>query len=108
VVDGGDSDTNRMGMWCRSRRVTEYCVGLQKQPRRAKGVWEIHNIPDTWREPAPTGEHPHRKPLQLQAELIAAVTDEGDLVLDPAAGDFTVMEAARARRRNFLGCDLNV
>ena len=96
-----------MGMGYRSRRVTEYCLVLQKQPRKAKGVWKIHNIPDTWQEKAPSGVHPHRKPLDLQAALIAAVSNEGDIVLDPAAGDFTVMEAARLCRRNFLGCDLN-
>lgn len=107
VVDLVNWDKGRMGMGYRSRRVTEYCLVLQKQPRRAKGVWKIHNIPDTWRESAPKGTHPHRKPVELQGELIAAVTNEGDVVLDPAAGDFTVMKSARLRGRNFLGGDLN-
>ena len=107
VVDLVNWDKGRMGMGYRSRRVTEYCIVLQKQPRRAKGVWKIHNIPDTWREKAPKGEHPHRKPIDLQAELLTAVSAEGDIVIDPAAGDFTVMESARLRHRNFLGCDLN-
>lgn len=107
VVDMVNWNKQRMGMGYRSRRVTEYCVVLQKRPRRAKGVWKAHNIPDTWAEKTAPGEHPHRKPIELQAALIAAVSDEGDIVLDPAAGDFTVMQAANMRRRNFLGCDLN-
>ena len=107
VVDLVNWDKARMGMGYRSRRVTEYCLVLQKPPRRAKGVWKTHNIPDTWREPAPKGVHPHRKPLELQAALLAAVSNEGDIILDPAAGDFTVMQAALSRHRNFLGCDLN-
>ena len=107
VVDLVNWDKEKMGMGYRSRRVTEYCIVLQKQPRKAKGVWKIHNIPDTWREKAPKGKHPHKKPIQLQAELLSAVTDEGDLVLDPCAGDFTVLEAAKLCRRNFIGCDLN-
>ncbi len=95
-------------MGYRSRRTTEYCIVLQREPRKAKGVWKIHNIPDTWREKSKNGNgHPHKKPLDLQGELIAAVSNEGDIVLDPAAGDFTVLEAAKLCRRNFLGCDLN-
>ncbi len=107
VVDMVNWDKGRMGMGYRTRRITEYCVVLQKRPRRAKGVWKIHNITDTWREKAPKGTHPHRKPIDLQGQLLAAVTNEGDLVLDPAAGDFTVLEACRLQRRNFIGCDLN-
>ena len=107
VVDLVNWNKGKMGMGYRSRRVTEYCVVAQKKPKKAKGVWKIHNIPDTWHEKAPPGRHPHRKPIDLQSELLAAVTNEGDIVLDPCAGDFTVMEAAKLRQRNFLGCDLN-
>ena len=108
VVDLVNWDKGRIGMGYRSRRTTEYCVVLQRQPRRAKGVWKIHNIPDTWRERASNGGgHPHKKPLDLQGELMSAVSNENDIVIDPAAGDFTVLEAAKMRRRNFLGCDLN-
>jgi len=106
VVDLISWDKGRLGMGYRSRRVTEYCAVLQKQPRKAKGVWKIHTIPDTWREKAVKSEHPHAKPLDLQGELLAAVSNEGDYVIDPAAGSFSVLEAARLRHRNFLGCDL--
>lgn len=108
TVDWVNWDKERIGMGYRSRRTTEYCIVLQKQPRQAKGVWKIHNIPDTWREKSNNGNgHPHKKPLDLQGELLAAVSNEGDIILDPAAGDFTVMAAAKMRRRHFLGCDLN-
>ena len=108
VVDLISWDKMRMGMGYRSRRTTEYLVVLQKPPRRAKGVWMIHNIPDTWREKVTRkGAHPHSKPLELQSRLISAVSNEGDLVVDPAAGGFSVMEAALAVNRNFCGCDVN-
>ena len=93
-------------MGYRSRRVSEYCVVLQKHPKRAKGVWKIHSIPYVWREKTEAKAHPHQKPLQLQAELIAAVSNEGDYVIDPAAGSFSVMAAAHRQNRNFIGCDL--
>ena len=108
VVDLISWNKGRFGMGYRSRRVTEYCVVLQKQPRKAKGVWKAHDIPDTWSEKVAAGSaHPHVKPVELQGELIAAVSNEGDFVLDPAAGSFSVLEAAKAQRRNFIGCDLN-
>ena len=106
IVDLIVWNKDRFGMGYRSRRVSEYCVVLQKHPRRAKGVWKIHNIRDVWLERTETKEHPHQKPVGLQAELIAAVSNEGDYVIDPAAGSFSVMEAALKKGRNFIGCDL--
>ena len=50
---------------------------------------------------------PRAKPIGLQGQLMAAVSDEGDLVIDPTAGSFSVLEAAREKHRTFLGCDLN-
>ena len=106
IVDLIVWNKGRIGMGYRSRRVSEYCVVLQKQPKRAKGVWKVHNIPDVWDEPTKNKNHPHQKPIKMQAELIAAVSNEGDYVIDPAAGSFSVMEAAHLQNRNFIGCDL--
>ena len=97
----------KIGMGYRSRRTSEYLVVLQKQPRRAKGVWKIHNIPDVWHEEVKRNGHTHKKPVMMQAELIEAVTNKGDVVIDPAAGSFSVLEACIKKSRNFLGCDLN-
>ena len=48
----------------------------------------------------------HPKPVNLQARLIEAVTVPGDVVLDPAAGSYSVMTAAHQVGRQFLGCDI--
>ena len=106
VVDLLVWDKDKIGMGYRTRRSCEYCVIIQKKPKRAKGVWHIHTIPDVWRERKVAKGHPHQKPIELQAALIAAVSNEGDYVIDPVAGSFSVMEAARLKKRNFLGCDL--
>ena len=105
VVDMITWNKSKMGMGYRSRRCSEHLLVLQKLPRRAKGVWKIHNIPDVWTEKAPKGTH--AKPLDLQAELIESTSNPNDLIIDPCAGTFTVMEASAMRGRNFLGCDLN-
>ena len=108
VVDMVTWDKGRMGMGYRTRRVSEHLIVLQTSPKRAKGVWKIHNIPDVWREKIPNGNGGvHPKPVDLQGELIEAVSNTGDLVADPAAGSFSVLKACQIRGRNFVGCDLN-
>ena len=106
VVDLVTWDKGRIGMGYRTRRKSEHLVVLQKTPRRAKGVWKKHDIPDVWAETVPRGAVTHRKPVELQGALIAAVTNPGDVVIDPAAGSFSVLEACRERNRVFLGCDV--
>lgn len=98
-------DKLKMGMGYRTRRVAEYLVVFQKPPIRAKGVWSIHNIPDVWDEKAPKN-HPHAKPVELIGQLIKAVTNTGDVVIDPCAGAYGVLRAALTHQRHFLGCDL--
>ena len=107
VVDMLTWNKGKIGMGYRTRRMAEYLVVLQREPRRAKGVWKIHNIPDVWQEEVKRNGHTHRKPTDLQGELIAAVSNTGDIVIDPAAGSFSVLESCRLRGRNFLGCDIN-
>lgn len=50
--------------------------------------------------------HPHSKPIELQKQLILATTDEGDYVLDPAAGSYSILKACEELKRIFIGCNL--
>ncbi|MGH6898835.1 MAG: DNA methyltransferase [Geminicoccaceae bacterium] len=95
----------RIGMGYRTRRMSEYCLVLQKVPLRAKGVWRVHDIPDVIAEKLNT-RFAHAKPIRLQARLIDALTNTGDIVIDPAAGSYSVLEACRLTNRQFLGCDI--
>lgn len=105
IVDLIVWDKQKIGMGYRTRRKSEYLIVLQKKPKLAKATWSTHCIPDVWGERADK-VHAHSKPVGLQAELISAVTNEGDIVLDPAAGGYSVLEACKNTRRNFLGCDI--
>lgn len=97
-------DKVNIGMGYRTRNRAEFLVVLQKEPKRCKGVWTKNDIPNVWAEKAKRGKH--RKPTALMAELIEAVTQPGDLVVDPAAGTYTTLTACRAINRDFLGCDI--
>ena len=44
--------------------------------------------------------------IDAQKALIEATTQEGDWVLDPASGGYSVLTACRELNRNFIGCDI--
>ena len=90
----------------RSRRKSEYLLVLQKKPVKAKGFWNIHNIPDVWKEGVDTKTHPHAKPVGLQQKLIEAVSGQGDIILDPAMGGGSVWAACKNTNRCFIGGDI--
>lgn len=106
IVDLVVWDKTKIGMGYRTRRRSEYLMVLQKEPRRAKGIWTSHSIPDVWSERVAKG-HPHAKPIGLQRALIAATTRPGEAIVDPAAGGYSVREACRLEGgRTFWGADL--
>jgi site-specific DNA-methyltransferase (adenine-specific) len=100
-------DNLRLGMGKRTRRRGDYLLILQKPPISAR-TWRDHGIPNRWSEKVDRSVHPHAKPVGLIGRLIGAVTQPGDLVVDPAAGSFVVMHAAIQLGRTFIGCDLVV
>lgn len=108
IVDMITWDKGKIGMGYRTRRRSEYLMVLQKKPKRAKGVWNSHDIPDVWVEKLNGDRHPHAKPKGLHTALIKATTKEGDIIVDPAAGGFSIMEIAMKLNRHFVGGDLNV
>lgn len=121
LVDVITWEKPRWGQGYRSRRKSEFLLILQRSPKSIK-TWTDHSIPDVWspeRERAQREalyfhkrgwsretDHPHLKPVGLQARLIASVTRPGDLVIDPCAGGYSVLEACRLTGRQYLGCDL--
>ena len=106
VVDMLTWDKQKRGMGYRTRRRSEYLVVIQKEPKKAKITWTLHNIPDVWAEKLQSKPHTHSKPIEMQKQLILATTQEGDLILDPASGGYSVFECCKQTNRNFIGCDL--
>lgn len=107
LVDMITWDKEKMGMGYRTRKQTEHLVVFQKLPKRAKDIWVNRSIRDIWREKVNTKLHPHTKPIGLQAEIIKSVTKENDLILDPCAGSFSVLESCVMANRDFIGGDIN-
>ena len=65
-------------------------------------VWEIGVIAPIARER--TG-YPSQKPEALLERLVGALSNEGDLVLDPYAGSGTTLAVAHRMGRGFIGID---
>jgi site-specific DNA-methyltransferase (adenine-specific) len=105
LVDMITWDKGKIGMGYRTRRKSEYLIIAQKIPKKAKGYWISHDIPDVWLEKV-ANVHPHSKPEQLQASIINAIVKPNDFVVDPASGGFSVMRSALSVGRKFIGCDL--
>lgn len=111
IVDLITWDKGKMGMGYRTRRQSEHLLVLQKKPIKAKDTWRLHNIRDVWSEKLSKEAlkiHPHSKPKGLQKALIESCTKEGDLVLDPASGGFSVFECCKDLNRDFIGTDYKI
>ncbi len=67
-------------------------------------VWEIGVLAPVSRER--TG-YPTQKPEALLERLILALSDEGDVVLDPYAGSGTTLAVAARLGRTFVGIDVS-
>lgn len=109
IVDLITWEKPRIGMGYRTRRKSEHLVVIQKAPLKARGIWKSHNIPDVWSEAIDKhdrAKHPHAKPVELQRLLIEAVSNPGDIILDPAMGSGSVLKACQLAGRKFLGCDV--
>jgi site-specific DNA-methyltransferase (adenine-specific) len=81
-----------LGNWLRSN--AEFCFLVQKYPQKGK-VFKNRSFGNVWEEavlPPSKHRHPHQKPRELIKALITATTNEGDLIIDPCAGSFVVLE----------------
>ena len=77
---------------------------LKGQMKGATDVWDIPSLNNMAKER--TG-YPTQKPLALYERIIAASTNEGDIVLDPFCGSGTTLLAAQNLGRPWIGIDTN-
>ena len=106
IVDMIVWNKGKIGMGYRTRRKSEYLIVLQKSPVKAKLCWTDHSIPDVWDEKI-IKNHPHSKPIELQKRLILATTTKDGVVLDPASGGYSVLEACKTLNIDFIGGDIS-
>ena len=79
---------------------------MQKSPWKAN--FTDRSFSNVWAEGIKAKQHPHQKPIELLKRLILALTKKNDLIIDPCAGSFAVLQACQKTNRHFLGCDLTI
>ena len=87
--------------YSRGKRAGEFSGNpLGKNP---SDVWDIPNVKANHVEKT---EHPCQFPVVLPQKLIKALTNEGDLVVDPFLGSGTTAIACIIEKRRFVGSEL--
>lgn len=106
VVDVVHWNKDRIGMGRRFRCQSEYLIIAQKYPHGTAGMWKDRSVSDCYTGRAVRDRHPHAKPTAIIESVIRAVTKPGDLVVDPCAGGYGVLDVCAAMGREFIGCDV--
>jgi site-specific DNA-methyltransferase (adenine-specific) len=111
----------RVWRWTRERMEKAYEDGLVVQtkpgtvPQLKRFLDEQKGRPlgDIWTDINPLNSqaaerlgYPTQKPLALLERIIAASSNEGDVVLDPFCGCGTALDAAQKLNRNWIGIDI--
>jgi site-specific DNA-methyltransferase (adenine-specific) len=111
----------RVWRWTRERMERAYEDGIVVQtapgrvPQMKRYLDEQEGIPisDVWTDIAPLNSqaqerlgYPTQKPLALLERILAASSNEGDVVLDPFCGCGTTVHAAQKMGRKWIGIDV--
>ena len=108
IVDFLVWNKNNFGFGSYFRSKGEFAFLIQKSPTNSKKFIN-KSFPNIWTEGSVSDrnkKHLHQKPTSLIRALIEATTGPGDLIVDPCAGSFIVLEACLETNRNFLGVEL--
>lgn len=112
-----------VGQWSRLRRARSGTEGFTFDLERSgknsflgtsrQNLTEDARLGDVWREPSPgigfnsrDRLHPNMKPLGVLARLVLALSDPGDMILDPFMGSGTTLLAAKTLGRKSIGIEI--
>lgn len=97
-------------------RVPQRYPGKRHYKGPNKGIWsgnplgknpgDVWDIPNVKANHVEKTEHPCQFPTALVGRLIRALTNPGDVVLDPFLGSGTTCVVSLREQRNFVGCEL--
>lgn len=97
-------DKGSFGMGTTYRNQHELVIYAEKQGESTFNDRGIGNVITSRRA---SGEfHPTEKPIELIGTMIRAVTDEGQIVLDPFMGSGTTLRAAKEIGRKAIGIEI--
>tara|TARA_B100000963_G_C22633793_1_gene676419 strand:- start:2298 stop:3065 length:768 start_codon:yes stop_codon:yes gene_type:complete len=77
-----------------------------KDRNGGKQMRNLFDIPNTKTSEKKYGKHPTQKPIELIENLVVALTNKNDLILDPFLGSGTTAVVAKQNKRNFIGIEI--
>lgn len=99
-------------IWCvneSKKNAKNWTFNYQKMKELNGGVQmrNLFDVPLTKQSEREFGKHPSQKPLEVINNLVLALTNEGDTVLDCFLGSGTTAVSALQHKRNFVGIEQN-
>ena len=96
-------------LWARKSEKARHTFNypLMKALNGGKQMKSVWTLPAPGKDEKVFGKHPTQKPLALLERIVAASSNENQLVLDPFSGSGTTGIAAAAGQRLFLGFELD-
>ncbi len=97
-------------IWCvneNKKNAKNWTFNYQKMKEINGGVQmrNMFDVPLTKQSEREFGKHPSQKPLEVLNNLVLALTNEGDTVLDCFLGSGTTVVSALQHKRNFVGIE---
>jgi len=102
------------GVWGRLRR--QRFGAMQNYADRPEQMGRAHDarLGDVWTDASPgigvhsaSRKHPNEKPIAVLRRLVEALTEPGDVVLDPYVGSGTTLRAAKDLGRKAIGIEID-
>ena len=80
-----------------------------KEINGGKQMRNLFDVPNTKTSEKSFGKHPSQKPIEVIKNLVLALTNEDDIIIDPFSGSGTTAFVAKQNNRKFIGveCDEN-
>lgn len=99
-------------IWCvneSKKNAKNWTFNYQKMKEINGGVQmrNLFDVPLTKQSEREFGKHPSQKPLEVINNLVLALTNEGDTILDCFLGSGTTAVSALKHKRNFVGIEQN-
>lgn len=76
-----------------------------KEINGGKQMRNLFDVPNTKTSEKSFGKHPSQKPIEVIKNLVLALTNEDDIIIDPFSGSGTTAFVAKQNNRKFIGVE---